>query len=61
MNDLCDGSRRAVLGKRHKLQTSATGHMKAKCPVCQRVLIVARVMGVVEFPRHAAGESRASA
>jgi hypothetical protein len=52
MNKLCDGSRRPVRGERHQLKTSTTGHMKACCPVCKRRLTVARVMGVVEFPRH---------
>jgi hypothetical protein len=26
--------------------------MKARCPVCKRVLVVSRVLGIVEFPRH---------
>jgi hypothetical protein len=49
---LCDGSRRPVRGARHQLKTSATGHMKARCPVCKRVMTVSRVLGIVEFPRH---------
>jgi hypothetical protein len=55
MDKLCDGSRRPVRGERHNLETSATGHMKASCPVCKRRLAVSRVMGVVEFPRHEPG------
>jgi hypothetical protein len=54
MKKICDGSRRRVLGKRHKLTSSDTGHMKAMCPVCNHVITVTRVMGVTEFPRHAA-------
>ena len=49
---LCDGSRRPVRGERHHLVTSASGHMKARCPVCKRVMTVSRVLGTVEFPRH---------
>jgi hypothetical protein len=51
---LCDGSRRPVRGARHHLKTSPSGHMKARCPVCRRVLVVSRVLGIVEFPRHEA-------
>jgi hypothetical protein len=58
MYNLCDGSRRPVRGKRHKLKTSASGHMKATCPVCKRNVTVTRVLGVIEFPRHQAHEAR---
>jgi hypothetical protein len=30
--------------------------MKARCPVCKRVLTVSRVLGTVEFPRHEKAE-----
>jgi ribosomal protein L37AE/L43A len=60
MDNLCDGSRMPVRGKRHKLQVSATGHMKATCPACKRRLTVRSVMGVVEFPRHQPKEERSS-
>lgn len=52
MKNVCDGSRRPVRGSRHQLNTSASGHMKATCPVCKRRLAVKRVLGIVEFPRH---------
>ena len=52
VENLCDGSRRPVLGERHYLETSASGHMRARCPVCKARMVVRRVMGVIEFPRH---------
>lgn len=52
MNTLCEGSRRPVRGKRHQLKSSASGHLKAVCPVCKRRLRVKRIMGAIEFPRH---------
>ena len=55
MKDICDGSRRPVRGERHHLKTSASGHMKARCPVCKRTLAVTRVLGLIEFPRHEPG------
>jgi hypothetical protein len=30
--------------------------MKAACPVCNRMLTVRRVFGVIEFPRHEVAE-----
>ena len=53
LDNLCDGSRRPVRGERHKLKTSPSGHMNAICPVCKRKVTVKRVLGVVEFTRHA--------
>jgi hypothetical protein len=52
MENLCDGSRRPVRGERHRLKMSGSGHMEATCPVCKRRIVVRRIMGVVEFPRH---------
>ena len=52
MDNLCDGSRRPVRGARHQPKTSASGHMKAMCPVCGRLISVKRVLGAIEFPRH---------
>lgn len=52
--NVCDGSRRPVLGKRHDLRTLASGHNKATCPVCKSVVEVRRVFGVLEFARHEA-------
>ena len=60
MKNVCDGSRRPVRGERHKLKTSGSGHMEATCPVCGRRLVVSRVMGIIEFPRHANGKSGAN-
>jgi ribosomal protein L37AE/L43A len=53
MKTLCPGSRRKVLAARHKLKISPNRHMAAECPVCKRTLAVRRLLGVVEFPRHA--------
>jgi hypothetical protein len=52
MNNPCNGSRQRVLAKRHCLNTSTSGHMKAKCPVCRAIVGVRRVFGVLEFSRH---------
>ena len=52
MEQLCDGSRRPVVGARHELKTLKSGHQTATCPVCRRRLKVKRVLGVLEFPRH---------
>lgn len=60
MENLCDGGRRRVRGGRHDLTTSASGHMKATCPVCGRRLTVSRKFGIVEFPRHEAPKVKKS-
>ena len=52
MNQICDGSRRPVVAKRHETKVLEDGHTKAKCPVCKRTVPVRRVMGVLEFARH---------
>jgi hypothetical protein len=52
MENLCEGSRRPVRGERHRLKMSGSGHMEATCPVCKRRIVVRRIMGIVEFPRH---------
>ena len=54
MKDLCDGSRRPVRGERHQLKATATRHASATCPVCKRRLMVVRILGILEFPRHSA-------
>lgn len=54
MKTLCEGSRRPVRGERHQLQSTASRHSSAVCPVCKQRVTVARVLGVMEFPRHRA-------
>jgi len=56
MKKLCDGSRRPVRGERHQLESMPSRHSKATCPVCKRRLIVIRIMGILEFPRHLASD-----
>jgi hypothetical protein len=57
MKTLCEGSRRPVRGERHQLQSTASRHSSAVCPVCKQRVTVARVLGVMEFPRHRATAS----
>jgi len=58
MNNLCDGSRRPVRGKRHQLETAGR-NTTAVCPVCMDRLVVRSVLGQVEFPRHEAPKRNA--
>lgn len=52
MENVCDGSRRPVRGKRHKLTTTASGHTEAECPVCKQRVPAREIFGAVEFTRH---------
>ncbi len=57
MKILCEGSRRPVRGERHQLQSTASRHSSAVCPVCKQRVTVTKVLGVMEFPRHRATAS----
>ena len=52
MKELCDGSRRPVHAQRHGLKPLASRHSEARCPVCKRQMVVVRILGKLEFPRH---------
>ena len=52
MKELCDGSRRPVHAQRHGLKPLASRHSEARCPVCKRPMVVVRILGKLEFPRH---------
>jgi hypothetical protein len=54
MEQMCDGSRRPVRGKRHELKVSDSGHMTARCPRCHKVVRARKMFGQVTFRRHKA-------